>query len=175
MSGTFTEKFELDDEQRQVIVDSVHHEVHEGEMMHAEYYAASVSNNSSIDILLSIGAHEAHTVFSVNAGGAGVIYLYESPTVSGGTAVTVYNMKRSNAALPLTTIKHTPTVTATGSTALVNRYIAGGTSPTTRVGGGVRSGTEWILAPSTNYLLRFTNSSGGTIAVSMAIELYEHS
>ena len=176
MSGTFTEKIKLDEEQRQVIIDSVHDEVHEGEMMHAEYYAASVNNNASVDVLITTGESEAHAVMNLSAGGSCVAYLYESPDATGGTAITCYNMKRDNSRVPSATVEHTPSVSGTGSTALIaGRLIPGGTSQTTRVGGGTRTGTEWILAPSTKYLFRVTNISGSTVGVSVAVEFYEGS
>lgn len=157
------------------VVDTVHHEVHEGEMFHSEYYAASLANNGSLDIEIATPADkEAHFVFTINAGGQAVAYLYEAPTVAGGTAMAVHNMNRRSANLPGTTIVHTPTVSATGTTVLVNgRLLAGGTSVQTRVGGGVRQNTEWILRPGTKYLLRVTNTSGSAVPINVACEFYE--
>lgn len=157
-----------------VTIDSVHHEVHEGEMFHAGYTVASVANGASVDLLFTVGAKEAHATFEVFAGGQVSVHLYEAPTVANGTAITIYNMKRSSANEALSTVKHTPTVTATGSVALVSgRILPGGTSPQTRVGGGIRQGVEWILAPGTAYLLRVANGSGATIAVNVGLEWYE--
>lgn len=156
------------------VIDTVHHEVHEGEMYHASY-TASVANGASLDLLFTLASKEAHTVFEVFAGGQVTIYLYENPTTTAaGTAVPAYNMKRSSNNTPGAAVTHTPTVTATGSTALVNgRILPGGTSPQTRVGGGIRQGVEWILAPTAKYLLRVTNTSGSTISVNVALEWYE--
>lgn len=156
------------------MIDTVHHEVHEGEMFHAGHTAASVANGASVDLLLTTGAKECHTTFEVFAGGQVSVYLYEAPTIANGTAITIYNMKRSSANAPLSTVKHTPTVSATGTTALVNgRILPGGSSPQTRVGGGIRQGVEWVLAPDTAYLLRVTNGSGATIAINVGLEWYE--
>jgi hypothetical protein len=156
-----------------ITIDAAHHEVHEGEMFYAEH-TASVNNGANMDMLLTIGAKEAHLVFNVSAGGQSSIYLYESPTVANGTTVPVYNMKRASLTAALTTVKHTPSVSGVGATPLVNgRVVSGGTSPTTRVGGGIRSGTEWILKPSTSYLLRVTNDSGSTVLINTALEFYE--
>lgn len=159
-------------------IETIHHEVHEGEMFHVGYTAASVANNASVDVLLVTGATvETHASWEVFGGGQVTVYLYEGPTVGEGdegTALTIYNMKRDSANTPEAAAYHTPTVSATGTVALVNgRILPGGTSPTTRVGGGIRSGSEWILAPGTMYLMRITNTSGGTIAVNMGLEWYE--
>lgn len=157
-----------------LMIDVVHHEVHEGEMSHAAYTNASVANGANVDFQLTTGLKEAHTTWEVFAGGQVTVSLYEAPTTSGGTAVTAYNMKRESTNTPLSTVVHTPTVTATGSVALVNgRILPGGTSPQTRVGGGIRSGAEWILKPSTKYMMRVNNTSGSTIAVNVVLEWYE--
>lgn len=156
------------------VIDTVHHEVHEGEMFHAGHTFSSVANGANADLLFTLGAKEAHTTFEVFAGGQVSVSLFEAPTVADGTTVPIYNMKRSSTNTPLATVKHTPTVTATGSTALVNgRILPGGNSPQTRVGGGIRQNVEWILAPTESYLLRVTNSSGTTIAVNIGLEWYE--
>ncbi len=157
-----------------LVITTEHHEVHEGEMFHAGRTVASLANGGNMDLLLTTGTKECHTVFEVFAGGQVTVSLYEGPTVADGTAVPVYNMKRSSANTALATVKHTPTVTDVGEVALVNgRILPGGTSPTTRVGGGIRQGIEWVLAPETDYLLRVNNSSGGAIAVNAGLEWYE--
>lgn len=159
-----------------LVIDTVHHEVHEGEMFHASYTNGSVSNGASVDVLLVTGATvETHVSWEVFGGGQVTVYLYEGATTSAnGTAVSAYNMKRDSTNEPGGVVTHTPTVTDTGSVALVNgRILPGGTSNQTRVGGGIRSGAEWILAPDTLYLMRATNTSGGTIAINVALEWYE--
>ncbi len=156
-----------------LVIDTVHHEVHEGEMFHASHTNGSVSNGANLDMLLVTGATvETHVSWDVFAGGQVTVYLYEGATTSA--AVAAYNMKRDSLNTPEATVTHTPTVTATGTTALVNgRILPGGTSNQTRVGGGIRSSAEWILAPETQYLLRVTNTSGGTIAINVGLEWYE--
>lgn len=154
-------------------IDTLHHEVHEGEMFHAAH-TASVANGANLDFQLTTGAKDVHSAWEVFAGGQVTVSLFEAPTTSGGTAVAAYNMHRDSPNTPQSAVVHTPTVSDTGSVALVNgRILPGGTSPTTRVGGGIRAGTEWILKPNTKYLLRVNNSSGGTIAINAVLEWYE--
>ena len=159
-----------------LMIDVAHHETHEGEMFHAEYTNASVSDAASVDVLLRTSTKDSHTVFDVYAGGQTKIYLYEAPTVTAvGTAVPAYNMNRSASLTSTVAISHTPTITVS-TTILVNgRVLPGGTSQQTRVGGGVRQGTEWILKPNTNYLIRATNTSGGSVPINVVIEWYEES
>jgi hypothetical protein len=157
-------------------IDIVHHEVHEGEMWHAEHTNIAVSDKAAVNVLLHVGgAVDAHTVFEVFASGQVTVSLWESPTLNTvGTALTAYNMDRAITTTANSQIYHSPAITATGSVALVNgRLLPGGTSSQTRVGGGVRQGVEWILAPGKYYLLRATNSSGTTAAINVVIEWYE--
>lgn len=158
-----------------IVMDVVHHEVHEGEMRHGGYTVTSLGNGANLELLLDVGAVDAHSTWEVFAGGQVVVSLWESPTVGSlGTALPVWNMNRTVTTTAASALYHTPSVTATGTITLVNaRILPGGTSPTTRVGGGIRSGAEWILAPETAYLMRVTNTSGGSIAVNVVTEWYE--
>lgn len=160
-----------------LVMDVVHHEVHEDEMFHVAHTNGSVANGASLDMLLTVGAKEAHTAWEVFAGGQVTVYLYEQPTIQeggAGTALNVYNMKRSSLNSPTSIVTHTPTVSAVGTIPLVNgRILPGGASPTTRVGGGIRSGAEWILAPTKKYLMRVTNTSGAAIPINIVLEWYE--
>ena len=159
-----------------IVIDTIHHEVHEGEMWHAERTALAVADGASVDLLMHVGgAIENHTVFEVLASGQVTVSLWESPTFGAlGTAMTPYNMRRSITETSRSQIYHTPTITSTGSVALVDgRLLPGGTSPTTRVGGGIRQGVEWILAPGTYYLLRVRNNSGAAATINTIVEWYE--
>lgn len=160
-----------------LVITTEHHEVHEGEMFHAGHTAASVANGGNLTLLLRTGAKECHTVFEVFAGGQVTVSLYEGSEIlegDEGTALVAYNMKRSSANTPTAEVYHTPTVNDLGEVALVNaRILPGGNSPQTRVGGGIRQGIEWVLAPSTDYVLRAVNSSGSAVAVNLALEWYE--
>ncbi len=159
-----------------VVIDVVHHEVHEGEMFHAENTFGTVANGGTVDVLFLPGTvKECHTTWEVFAGGQVAVFLYETVTASAnGSAVPAWNMKRNNAGTPSAVVTHTPTVTDVGGTALINgRVLPGGNSPQTRVGGGIRSGAEWIFKPATKYLMRVVNTSGSGIAVNVGLEWYE--
>lgn len=159
-----------------VVMDVVHHEVHEGEMWHGERTVSGVADAASANLLLHVGgAVDAHAVFEVLASGQVTVSLYESPTINTlGTEVAIYNMNRNITETAHSQLYHTPSITTTGSVALVNgRLLPGGTSPTTRVGGGIRQNTEWILAPGQYYLLRVTNTSGSSATINTVVEWYE--
>lgn len=156
-----------------VVMDSIHHEVHEGHFWEAEHNSSSVANSSSLDMRFRV-TKDFHFSASVSAGGQSQVFLYEGANIAGGTALTVWNNYRGRGdANPPLSAWHTPAVTSTGSSALVNgRIVVGGTSPQTRVGGAIRSNSEIIVKPNTEYLLRVTNISGAAVAISIAIGGY---
>jgi hypothetical protein len=153
------------------VIDVLHHE---GEMF-CFSDSASVLNGASRDYRLTVGAGGSHFSAQISASGSIQIYLYEAPTISVGTLVDSFNMKRSDTThVSSLTIRHTPTVGATGTVDLINGFlIPGGSSNQTRVGGGARPAVEWILKPNTEYLLRATNVSGATAIISVIGEYYE--
>lgn len=160
-----------------LMIDTVHHEAHEGEMFHASQVWASVSNGASVEMALALGAtHDAHVTWDVVAGGQVFVQMWEAPTYASlGTAVPAWNMNRTFTNTATAVLYGAPTITATGAITLVQRILPGGTSNQTRVGGGIRQGTEWILAPETVYLMRITNQAGTAVPVNVAAEWYEES
>jgi hypothetical protein len=151
-----------------------HLKVHHGEMFMAEH-SASVNNGANLDIQLLTGAVTPHLVLGVNVTGQCTMTLYEAPTTTAaGTAIASYNMNRNSALVPGAAFTHGPTVTATGTTNLINgRILPGGNSAQTRIGAGARTDTEFVLLPATKYLLRITNGSGSTAIVNVFAEFYE--
>jgi hypothetical protein len=162
----------------QVVIDSVHEEVHEGKFFSGGYYNSSVANNAAIDLLVqSSSAHYTHVKMRVAGGGDMTVQIYENATFSSaGTSVTMTNHNRASSKSFSGTVTHTPTITGTGSQINGTSYIPGGPS-----GGGAGSAhagsdfsynNEFILDKSKNYLFRITNVSGGAIKMSAAIEGY---
>lgn len=158
------------------VIDILHSEVHAGHLWSFGHYNAVVANGANLDIHILTGARIPHIDFVVSAGGAATVVLYEATTVSGnGTALTVYNHRRSAQVFgpPGLAAWHTPSVTGAGQQCFPTLYLAGGTSPTTRVGGAARQAVELNLLPSARYLLRTNNSSGGNIAIGAMATFYE--
>ena len=160
-----------------LMMDTIHHEVHEGEMFKAEYTpAAAVANGGTVQFVITTGTKESHFQFGVNAGGACSIYLFEGATATGGTALPIYNFYRDATNTEETTIVHSPTAGTAGTVAIIDgRYLASGTgaAQNARVGGGLQSGVEWILGTAQTYMLNVVNSSGGTVPINTVFEFYE--
>ena len=157
-----------------VTIDKVHYEVHEGELFTSEYVQESVADAGTVRVVMTTGAKQPHFALSVSAGGACRVYMHENSTSVGGTAVPIYNNNRLSANTPSASIVHSPSAGTAGTVALINgRYIPGGASVQTRVGGGVRTGVEYGLGTAQKYIIDIVNRSGGTIIVDTILEWYE--
>ena len=123
----------------------------------------SLANNAVLNYLIKTPATPKVTIYQIDcsADNAPVMHdLYESTAVSAnGTAVTPFNNNRTSATAAATLIYSGPTVTSTG-TALISDMVIGGKA----AGGQDQGEFRLILAPSTNYLLQITQSSGNATA-----------
>ena len=160
-----------------VVIDFAHKEVHEGEMWFTSYKSpegVDVADDGTVKILIKVGANAfAHFVFGVAAGGDSEIEFFEAPSVAAdGNNLPVWNMKRSDVAVPNTTAWQGPTINSNGDR-LINTFVPGGTKQQAH-GAVERVGTEWILNEDTNYLLIFTNRAGSGKPMSVALQWYDH-
>lgn len=106
-----------------------------------------------------------------SSGGPFDIEFFEAPTYTGGTPVVPVNNNRNSVITPELVIKTSPSVSDPG-TRLEIVYIDG----SKQVGAiGSDAANEWVLAESTNYLIRITNntSGGGTSVFSVNMFWYE--
>ncbi len=165
---------ELDSTGAAKVIDIIHHEVHEGELFTAEFTKTAVANGGTVQMVMTTGTKQPHLAFTVQAGGACQVYLYEGATAAGGTAMPIFNNNRLSANAPLSSFVHSPTSGTAGTVSIANgRYLVGGDSAQTRVGGAVRPNVEYALGTSTKYMVNVVNVSGGAITISTIFEFYE--
>jgi len=160
------------------VIDYAHHEIHSGSTFVASYKspdASPVADNGTIIFILTTHAKYAHILFRAACGGDMEGELYEGTTVTAGTgsAQAVYNKNRASTKTPTVGVRRGMTV-ATAGTLIENEFMAGGTGPQ-GVGGATASRAEWVLAPSTVYMVRITNRAGNAQPMSLAAEWYEES
>lgn len=139
---------------------------------------ATVANAASLDLLLTVPAftypHFRKAIFNLGDGPCD-IKMYEGVTTSAaGTASPVFNRNRNSANTPNTVLTTGPTVTDLG-TLIHDRFVGDpGGMGANQVGSlSAGLGEEWVLTPSTKYLVRITNNSGGDITVNYEIMWYE--
>ena len=105
------------------------------------------------------------------------INVYEGATTSAdGGAVASQNTNRNSSNTPSLVLTSAPTVTDAGTlvhTSWLPPTSAGqGQSGATGLSGET-NGEEWVLQPSTKYLIRITNNSGATIDYAYEMLWYE--
>lgn len=136
------------------------HIIYHGNGYGVGYYDASVSNGSSIDVLVSCDDVPLAVQLNIAAGGDCLFNLYENPTISSvGTALTAINLNRNSTKTCGASISHTPTVSSVG-TLIYQLYSPGGMRFS--AGGGDASFQRGILKKGEQYLFRLTNTAGLT-------------
>lgn len=153
-------------------IDVNHLRLHEGRAYYVYKmfpYATGLGAGASIDIAIAWPAGYApHAVFDYGGSGEAEFYVYESPTTSGGTAMTINRRNRTNATASSGAAVLNPTVTNVG-TEIFSEFV-----PANKQGGGGQSFTfEYILSPLTTYLFRLTNVNSQSHAAHLMIEWYE--
>jgi hypothetical protein len=161
------------------VISEPHRMGHDGFMYHTTVKKTGILNAGVEEFLLKVPAatfpHLNRIRLNVGAGDIDVV-LFEGTTVSAdGAPVVVQNTNRNSANTPDVTLFDGPTITLAG-TAIHSHWI-----PPTGAGIGMTSdgvsnavaGEEWVLAPSTNYLIRITNNSGATITAWTELLWYE--
>jgi hypothetical protein len=160
------------------VIESTHRMIHDGFSFHATGRVASLANLASLELLITTGAacypHISSALFSVSDAPLD-IKTYKNTTVSAsGSAVTINNRNLNSSNTPGLALYTGPTITGDG-TQIHDRYVpAQGGTGVNQVGVITPDfGEEWILVPSSNYLVRLTNNSGGAVALSFEMLWYE--
>lgn len=159
-----------------ITIEHNHYEVHKGLMFTAFESFSSVADEGTAEILIVCSANtQPHINFLIYADGKNELDLYEQPTVTeNGTDVSAVNMNRTSNNINKTNIYHTPTITSDGNL-LLNLIGPGGSTSKTRIGGELKTMTEFVLKEGYTYLLRITNKSGANADINFRTEFYEES
>ncbi len=156
-------------------IDTVHHEIHEGEHFFIQNYI-EVAGNGVLNHVWLTGAKDVHMTFSVNGAEAGIILqTYEGVTADAdGTLLTPLNNKRSSLTASTATVRRNPgNIVTTSATLLRSSRLgtAGGVSQ--RTSGNIDRGNEAILKQNTKYLIRITNLSSSANNINIDYQWYE--
>jgi len=138
-------------------IDWQHDEIHKGHAFSLGDFDTDVDTGAGAGLyLIQTTEKSPHMEISLIASAALTFTLYEAPTISAnGTALVPRNRNRTligYGETSYTKIYLTPTVSANGTLLSIGRIQAASTGPSQDGGGGTKRG-EWILAPSTKYLL----------------------
>lgn len=150
-----------------VFVDFDHHQNHEGKAYQYVYYNATL--NGTVDLRLVVPAYATairspHMTIELICDTTSNLYLYEAPTVNAaGTEVTTIR-NRNRIGTPNTPgmkIYTGTTYTSTGTE--LSHYIT--ISAAKASISSDTSKAEWILKPSTEYLVRLTTAASSIVLI----------
>lgn len=159
-----------DENRSQVVTKAEHYRIHEGQTFSSGFEGAAVADDGALDLLLTTD-EIAHMTWAAYGTGTSEYAVYEDAEVSAvGAALTEVNLNRNSPLTASMVATSGPTVTSVG-TKLFGGFFGG-------LGGGGEGlgrsdGGELVLKPSTIYLLRITNRSGGAQDMSVRASWYE--
>jgi hypothetical protein len=154
-----------------VVIDYVHHEIHEG-----DHFFCNIAD-TDVDIIAPKYFHIvtpntakwAHLTLMLTSTGAGKFEFFENPTINvAGTAVTVFNSDRNSIKANTTLIKQDSTTTSDGTLIWTSRVGAG-----ERIVSGSTRSDELILKQNEDYILKFTPDADNASIV-VDFRWYEH-
>lgn len=151
-------------------IDFPHHELHEG-----NHYTVSdvvqLASGASRELLIENPANSvAHMLVMVSNSLDTTTTFYEATTKTTGTLKNIRNNNRISVNVSALTVSHTPAGAGVGNILIQER-----TGSATVAGSGnfrSRGDNEWILAPSTKYLLNVTSNANNN-NVSIILAWYE--
>ena len=155
------------------VIDENHRLIHDGMFFEVQQSDAALVNGGIVNILLDVPAgsfpHFQDLEISTDEGPI-AFDLYEGTTVSAnGVALGVANKNRNSSRTAELDLYFNPTITDDG-TLLKSSQVP--VASVAELFSQKRSG-EWVLAPSTLYLVRITNNSGQTASINITINFYE--
>lgn len=174
-----------------VVIDSPHHEVHEGDSFFTEAVDLTLANAETLIIAFktSAGTERVHLTGEFTTLLGGNVQVWENPTwtTNTGTLAPIYNRRREATMESSTLLEDwtaTPAFTATDNVLVnVTGLNTGAATPLHHFyafaaqgrgsSGGARDSHELILKPDTQYAIVFT-SSGANNQAQMILNWYEH-
>ena len=161
------------------VITEPHRMCHDGFMFHASGKVLDIASAASSDFLMVVPAgcypHIQRVVLHLESGKVDFAMYENTVTSADGSALDVFNTNRNSSNVAAAVPSGAPTVTDVGDLFHTKWAPPSGTGVGNAI--GVMDinafGEEWILAPSTKYLFRITNNSGGILDLSYEFVWYE--
>jgi hypothetical protein len=161
------DKYAISDDGIVITHDRLHQKGHDGGLFSVSGHQ-DLGSGAAYMFLIQVNGIPVHVIVTTNAKDETDMDIYEGPTYDpAGTSVTAVNHKRASANTLNATITHTPTVSDDGTQILQKVLVAG-----QKQGGEALPGSEFILAPNTDYLIRFTSRAASNV-VAYQLLMYE--
>ncbi len=146
-------------------------QVIDGKAFFGSHEFTGVATAADVEALLQIGATQCFAVIDIVADGVFSGSLFEGPTNSAtGTAVTLNDLNRATANSALSSLFHTPTITADGTLLEAEQVFAAGTL---EFSADRSQSMLWLLNSNTDYLIRGTNESGANEDILITVGLIQ--
>ena len=152
-----------------------HHEIHGGSSFHTSDVREVDTTTFKWQVTTPAGTKYSHIVFNIECTGEMLLLVTEGSDRTDGTALVEINRNRvGTPTVAGTIITHTPTggTTDGATTIFTTRVGSTGVGSKTLSGGGSRGNNEYILKPSTKYVVSVTTYA--TVNVSLELDWYEH-
>jgi hypothetical protein len=156
-------------------IDYEHHETHSGTHYHVSNVQLVDTTTFQWQVTTSASTAYSHMIFAVDGTGEVEMTVTEgSDRVDGGALVEINRNRIGTPNVANTIITTTPTGGATDGAVelLMHRSGSTGVSGKTITGGGTRGANEFILKPSTKYIVSVETFD--TIYVTIDLDWYEH-
>lgn len=154
------------------VIDVNHLRLHEGRAyyIYVVYpYSAGLAAGSSVEFAIAWPAGiTPHIVFTYSSPGESEFYVYENPSTSGGTPMTIYRRNRIITTASTAAAVSAPTVTSTGTEIYAEIVPAGN-----KGGGGESYSHEFVFKPLTTYLFKFSNVNSQAHPAIIRLDWYE--
>lgn len=158
------------------IIQSEHHEIHEGHSFRGTSYVSGIGSNAiQYWNFKSPNVYHAHLVYDFSSAINGTFKVYKDVTIgNNGTSIPLLNANLNMSATTSAAFYVSPT-TISGTTGnLIDSFVVGsdGANVSGRGGSNTARSAEWVLKPNTKYLFQFDNITTGGRA-NLKIEFYE--
>ena len=164
----------VDDKTRAlVLIDTIHHEIHEGELFYSDN-SDTLANGGVVNYLLTTPNDDKaiHLAYVVDGSAITQIDVYEGSDKAGVADITVFNANRLSSNAPTMTIKKGLNGGTTDGTLIKTHKSGSSTGVSSRNSASIRVG-EIILKKGTKYILRVTSSTADNLT-NTKFEWYEH-
>lgn len=137
--------------------------------------ADSIASGASKNIYFQLGAKDVLTKVRIldYIGEELTLEIFSSPDVTGGTPLSVSNWNLRNPVVTTVTATKDVTVNDPGTPAGDAEYFFGGGSQGQRVASSIPEGFERVVPANSDFLIRITNTGGGTARAQYFLTWYE--
>ena len=154
---------------------NAHGRVNDGVLFQSHVFRGegdTVADNGTIEMGVSTNGNPLHFVYIVACSGDVEIELIEGASTIVASTLVSNCRNRANASTTTALTFVASTVTA-GGLQIEHFWQGGGSGKKSSGGGSDPLSVGWILAPSTTYLVRATNRSGGAAEMNIAAVWYD--